>query len=354
MSNSKPANSMRGVSKNEHPFARFIRILGKGRNGARSLTQEEAFEAMQMICRYEVEPEQISAFMMLLRVKEETPEELAGFVEAMQASIGTPRPAPEVSIDWSSYAGKRRQLPWYLLAALALAHRGISGFMHGFNRDDERLYVEDALHALDIESCRSLDEAATAIKNTGFAYVGLRNISRLAEELFDSRDLLGLRSPIHTIARMFNPFSATLIMQGVFHPNYAAVHQQSAKLINQTRALAFKGEGGEAERIPERACTLYGVTDDMLWEEEWPALLPPDKYLAESFPDLRHFRRVWDGEETDLYGEQAVVGTMALALYGLGKATSREDAHALAGEMWGSRHTTKSDDTSDHRMARTS
>lgn len=345
MSKSIGAHSSRGVSKNEHPFARFIRILGKGRNGARSLTQAEAFEAMQMICRYEAEPEQISAFMMLLRVKEETPEELAGFVEAMQASIGTPSSAPEVNIDWSSYAGKRRQLPWYLLAALALARAGISGFMHGLQRDDERLYIEDALHALDIETSRSLDEAASAIKKSGFAYVGLRNISRLAEELFDARDLLGLRTPIHTMARMFNPFSATLIMQGVFHPNYAPVHQLSSKLIDQPRALAFKGEGGEAERIPERACTLYGVSDGVLWEEEWPALIPPDKYVAESFPDLRHFRRVWDGEETDRYGEQAVMGTMALALYGLGKASSREDAHALASELWASRHVTELNET---------
>jgi anthranilate phosphoribosyltransferase len=322
----------------EHPFARFIRVLGKGRNGARSLSQEEAFEAMDMICRYEAEPEQISAFMMLLRVKEETPEELAGFVEAMQASIAKSASYPQVMIDWSSYAGKRRHLPWYLLAALTLARHDIPSFMHGLYRNDDRLYVREALHALDINLSLSLSEASTAIKETGFAYLELPNISRLADELFDSRELLGLRSPIHTVARMFNPFNATLMMQGVFHPNYAPVHQQSAQLIGQPRALAFKGEGGEAERIPERNCTLYGLTDGELWEDEWPALLPPDKYNPESFPDMRHFRRVWDDETQDLYGEHAVIGTIALALYGLGKADSNEDAHAQAKEMWLSRH----------------
>lgn len=326
------------VNPKEHPFAQYIRILGKGRNGARSLTQEEAFDAMEMICQYEAEPEQISAFMMLLRVKEETPAELAGFVEAMQASIGKPNPCPQVSIDWSSYAGKRRQLPWYLLAALTLARHGYKSFMHGFAREDERLYIPQTLEALDMAPSRSLAEAAEAIEQTGFAYVGLRNISRLADDLFDSRDLLGLRSPIHTVARMFNPFSATLMMQGVFHPNYAPVHQESAKLIGQPRALAFKGEGGEAERIPERACTLYGLTDGELWEEEWPALLPPDNYNPEAFPDLRHFRRVWDGEANDHYGELAITGTMALALYGLGTAQSQIEAHELAANLWATRH----------------
>lgn len=326
------------TASKEHPFAQYIRILGKGRNGARSLTQQEAHDAMEMICMYEVEPEQISAFLMLLRVKEETPEELAGFAEAMQASISKAATGTQVSIDWSSYAGKRRQLPWYLLAALALSRHDIPSFMHGFQRDDERLYVEDALHALDVDVSRSMAEAETSIKENGFAYVGLRNISRLAEELFDTRELLGLRSPIHTIARMFNPFSAALMMQGVFHPNYAPMHQQAAALIGQGRVLAFKGEGGEAERIPERSCQLYGVTDGELWEQEWPALIRPDKYTPDVFPDLRHFRRVWDGEEDDYYGEQAVIGTMALALYGLGKATSGEQAHKLASGMWESRH----------------
>jgi len=46
-----------------HPFARFIQILGKGRNGMRHLTREEAHEAMGMIACYDVEPEQIGAFL---------------------------------------------------------------------------------------------------------------------------------------------------------------------------------------------------------------------------------------------------------------------------------------------------
>jgi anthranilate phosphoribosyltransferase len=321
----------------EHDFAPFIRILGKGRRGTRALTREEAFEAMDMICRYEVEPEQISAFMMLMRVKEETPEEVAGFVEALRASIALPQVLPELSIDWSSYAGKRRQLPWYILAALLLSKNGHRVFMHGIYRNDDRLYTRDALHALDINMAESLTDACNSLEKIGFAYLELDKMSHLAAEFFDMRDLLGLRPPIHTVVRMLNPLAAPLMLQGVFHPNYGQLHQQAAKLLEQPEALAFKGEGGEIERIPERSCTLYGVRDGQLWEEEWPALLPPDKYQPERFPDLRHFRRVWEGEAQDAYAEQAVVGTVALALRGLGQATDVNDAHGQATEMWQAR-----------------
>ncbi|HCA27760.1 MAG TPA: glycosyl transferase, partial [Betaproteobacteria bacterium] len=53
----------------EHPFAPIIRTLGKGKSGSRALTQEEAHAAMQMILADQVEPMQLGAFLMLMRVK---------------------------------------------------------------------------------------------------------------------------------------------------------------------------------------------------------------------------------------------------------------------------------------------
>ena len=66
----------------EHPFAPYVRTLGRGKRARRSLTREEAADAMAMILRGEAEPAQVGAFLMLLRVKEETTEELAGFLDA--------------------------------------------------------------------------------------------------------------------------------------------------------------------------------------------------------------------------------------------------------------------------------
>ncbi|MAA72058.1 MAG: glycosyl transferase, partial [Bermanella sp.] len=71
----------------EHPFAQFVRILGKGRKGSRSLTYQEALDAMGMILRGKTEDVQLGAFMMLLRVKEENADELAGFTQATKDFI---------------------------------------------------------------------------------------------------------------------------------------------------------------------------------------------------------------------------------------------------------------------------
>lgn len=74
----------------EHSFAPYVRILGKGKSGSRSLSQDEARHAFSLILRAEVEPLQLGAFLMLLRVKEETAEELAGFILACRDEMSCP------------------------------------------------------------------------------------------------------------------------------------------------------------------------------------------------------------------------------------------------------------------------
>ncbi|MEJ1993337.1 MAG: hypothetical protein P8X50_17055 [Maritimibacter sp.] len=144
-----------------HPFSRFVAILGRGKTKQRHLTLEESRESMAMILRGEALPEQIGAFLMLLRLKEEAPEEIAGFVLGTRDTLSLPTHMPKVDFDWSSYAGKRVQLPWYLLSVMALVGAGFRVFMHGTEgHTPGRTYTSDALKALGIPMATSLAEAA--------------------------------------------------------------------------------------------------------------------------------------------------------------------------------------------------
>lgn len=318
----------------EHPFAQYIRTLGKGKKGQRSLTQDQARAAMDMIIQEKIEPCQLGAFLMLMRVKEETPEEVAGFVESIRSSIKKPNKLPNVSVDWSSYAGKRRQLPWFVMSAILLGQNGIPVFMHGTMREDERLYAPQALQALGIHLCSSLEEAGGQIEKTGFAYLSIENLSPLVHEMINLRSVLGLRSPLHTIARMLNPFNAGLLMQGIFHPGYAVIHQQAASLLNQKQAAVFKGEGGEIECDPDKDTIVYGLNAGNSFKEQWPAYFSGNKHLKDETMDLHRFRDVWEGKASDEYGEAAVITTAAIALKNMGKVCSQKEALDLAGNWW--------------------
>ncbi len=324
-----------------HPFAQFIRILGRGRHASRSLSQEEAREAMAMILDDEVDPLQLGAFLMLIRVREETPEEVAGFVEAARERIERPAVMPRVDIDWSSYAGKKRQLPWFILATRLLARNGYTLFLHGTSGHTEgRLYTREVLEALGLPVSTSLEEAARRLEEERFAYLDLAHISPGLQRLIDLRPLLGLRSPVHTVARMLNPFGAPCVMQGIFHPGYLEIHQRAGALLNQPHLAVIKGDGGEIERNPDMACPLHTVREGRMEQLELPPIFSK-RHIKPQRLDPLHLARVWRGEEEDEYGEGAVIGTTAIALALKDPALTMAEAHEKARRMWEERDRTR-------------
>jgi anthranilate phosphoribosyltransferase len=320
-----------------HPFAPFIRTLGRGQKGSRSLSQDEAFEAMGMILEGQVEPEQLGAFLMLIRVKEETPDEVAGFVRAVRWTIQLPENIPAVDLDWSSYAGKRRHLPWFLLSVLLLADQGVKVFMHGLKgRKDNRIYTPQALEFLGLPVSDSLAEAAQRLETHTFAYVNLERISPRLQQIIDLREILGLRSPVHTVSRMLNPFLAPHQMQGIFHPGYLAIHQGAAALLEQAHMAVIKGDGGEIEASPDSSCRVLSVNQQRCNEEEWPPLLATRELKPKSL-ELELLPQLWRGEIEHKYGTAAVINTLAVTLQMMQKQSRREDALAMATEWWQTR-----------------
>ncbi|MES3041735.1 MAG: glycosyl transferase family protein [Pseudomonadota bacterium] len=331
----------------EHPFAQYVRILGKGKTSSRSLTLEEARDAMAMIIAGDVEPVQLGAFLMLLRVKEESPDELAGFVMAARAGLQAERDdalakaaqsAIQVDLDWSSYAGKRKHYPWFLLAVKVLAAQGVRVFMHGASGHTvNRLYTEAVLPCLDLPVCNEWHEVSSALATTNFAYLSLDTVCPPLGEIIQLRNVLGLRSPVHTLSRLLNPVDAPYVMQAIFHPAYRESHQHAAERLGYRNSCVIKGEGGEIERNPDGLCLAKQIVDGVLTEEEWPALFPL-RHAAEEAFDLDHFLAVWRGEASHEYGEMAVIGTLALALRVLQRAESQEQALSLATNYWQHRH----------------
>lgn len=320
-----------------HPFAPYIQILGNGRHGSRSLTQDEARVAMGMILDGAATPEQIGAFLMLIRVREETHEEAAGFVQAVRARIDLPMDMPVPSIDWGSYAGKRRHLPWFLLAARLLAQHELPVFMHGSAGESaDRLYTHSALAALGIPVAHSFNEAHSHLAASNFAFLPLEDFAPGIKRLMQLRDLLGLRSPVHSVARMLNPLGAPLSVHGIFHRGYEHIHQRAACLLGEPAVLVFKGEGGEAEINPEMSTELFISHAQEGGQTNWTPRLERRQLKPEQL-DPAHLRAVWNGERNDIYGEAAVISTLAAVLFALGRADSQAQASTLAQSWWEAR-----------------
>lgn len=318
----------------EHPFAPFVRILGKGKTGTRSLTRAEAREAFGMILRDEVQPLQLGAFLMLLRVKEESGEELAGFVQACRDNMLPHSLTGNADLDWSSYAGKKHQHPWYILAALLLAGVGYRVFIHGAGgHTPGRLYTGAAFEQLGLPVAANWEDVERHLAGTGLCYFSLSHFCHGLYKIMQLKPILGLRSPVNTFARMLNPLGAPASIQSIFHPAYAALHREADRLLDQPRSLVFKGDSGEVEIKPQADTRLIFQFDGEAEERTLERALP-DRVAAVETPAVAPLAALWRGEAADRYGELTTLGTAAAALQLLDRDLDPAAALARAGELW--------------------
>ena len=321
---------------NEHAFAQFIRTIGKGKTGRRSLTQQEAQVAMQMILANKIEPLQLGAFLMVLRVKEESAEEIAGFVLACREYINQDKPDMiKPDLDWSSYAGKKRQPPWFLLSALLLAQSGYRVFMHGASGHTlNRLYSEEVLKQLGITIATDWQQCEQQLNAHNFSFMPIKSLCKPLHDIIELRPLLGLRSPVHTLARLLNPLGADATLQSVFHPSYTDTHHHAAQLLGQKNAAVFKGEGGEVEYRPQADITVKGLTDG---ESDQYTIPRQSEAPSDTVVNAQALLDLWQDKNTNTHGLNAVLGTTAIALKTMGVEKEIPQAQQLAEQLWGQR-----------------
>ncbi len=309
-----------------HPLAEYVRILARGKNGSRSMTFAEAEQVMQGMLSGNALPEQVGAIFMLLRVKEETAEELGGFA----AAINRLWPQQiEADLVWPSYAGKRRQPFWCFLSMLLLTRLGKRIIAHGTEAHTEgRLYLHEVFEAFSLPVIRDLNELS---HSQPLMYLPCATLNPVLQQWLGLKAILGVRSPINTVMKTIAPAGIPSV-QGIFHPNYAQVHAGAAAL-NQRDCIVIKGEGGEFEVNPERDCRALLSFDGQPHQLTVPKLA---SHIADKAGDIsiRWLCDLWNGDVSNEYAEQAVLNTAALALCAAEKSTDFNAAQTRCRQAW--------------------
>jgi anthranilate phosphoribosyltransferase len=278
---------------------------------------------------------------MLLRVKEETPDELAGFVRACRERMVHPPQQLSCDLDWSSYAGKKHQHPWFILSLLLLADAGYRVFIHGASGHTAgRLYIEDAMRELGLPVAANWADVATHLDQENLSYLSLAHFCPALELLMQLRPLLGLRSPVNTLSRLLNPLGATASAQSVFHPAYTRLHQEADCILKQPRAVVFKGESGEVEIKPHADTRVSILQDGQIQEVLIPRSLP-QRVDSVAAPNVEPLRNLWRGTLDDAYGLNATLATAAVGLLVLTPELDIASARQKATALWENRNTSR-------------
>ncbi|MHB1199947.1 MAG: DNA-binding protein YbiB [Polaromonas sp.] len=278
-------------------ISQYIREIGRGKDGARALSREQAADLLGQVLDGTVTDLEIGGFCLAMRIKGETPQEMAGFLDAVQQRLH-PLPASQrPTVVLPSYNGARKLPLLTPLLALLLAREGLPVLIHGTATESKRLFISEMLEALDIPA----QEAIKPIANGELVFTPTELLCPALKRLLDVRRAVGLRNPAHSLVKIMSPcLGKSLVLSSYTHPEYAVSMGQTFELI-AANAMLLRGTEGEvvadARRTPKMEAFLGGKRT--LLQEAQPGTLasvPDLPREIDSASTARYIRSVLKGK----------------------------------------------------------
>lgn len=260
-------------------ISHYIKEIGRGSRGARPLERAQATDLMGQVLDGTVTDLELGAFCLAMRIKGETADEMAGFLDAVQARMNAVPASARPLVVLPSYNGARRLPVLTPLLALLVARRGLAVLIHGSASEDARITAATVLAALELPPLAAIRTIAAG----EVAYAPLELICPALKRLLDVRRVTGLRNSGHSMVKLMNPCAGpAVIVSSYTHRDYAESMSAVFQLRGAT-ALLLRGTEGEAvadaRRLPQMDGFIRG---------RHLALEAGQKGTLTELPDLPH------------------------------------------------------------------
>lgn len=278
-------------------IASYIKEIGRGREGARALTREQAADLMGQVLDGTVTDLEVGAFCLAMRIKGETPAEMAGFLDATRQRL-QPVPNPGLAtVVLPSYNGARKLPVLTPLLALLLAREGLGVLVHGRATESGRTSTQKVLETLGIRPRLALK----TIANGELHYAPTELFCPGLARLLDVRRVVGLRNPAHSLVKLLNPCSHPAVVVGSYtHPEYAKSMAATLQLM-QACALLLRGTEGEPVADPRRTPAMDAFALGESWRvqeaQSGPLAQVPDLPAPDAASTARWTQAVLDGQQ---------------------------------------------------------
>jgi len=312
--------------------------LARLRDG-HDLDRAQAREVMNEIMAGETTQAQIGGFLVALRIKGETPDEIAGFAEAIREQALVVRPTRDDLVDVVGTGGDGQQtLNISTAAALLAAAAGAGVAKHGNRAVSSASGSADVLEALGFDLELPPEQISRSIDELGFGFMfapahhpGFRHAAPVRREL-------ATRTVFNVLGPLTNPAGARAQIVGVYDPGLVSTIAEALVRLDARRAFVVHGAFGVDELSPAGPNLVCEVVDGAVRERE---IDPLDLGIARCAPqDLRGgtpaenattIRAIFSGEERGARRD-AILLTAAGAIAAGGHADDLRDGLELARE----------------------
>ena len=228
----------------------------------RDLDREQARAVMDEIMTGEATQAQIGGFLVALRVKGETPDEIAGFAEAIRARGVSVTPKRADLVDTAGTGGDgRATINISTAAALVAAAAGAGVAKHGNRAVSSASGSADVLEALGFSLETTAERIAQSIDELGFGFLfapshhpGFRHAASVRREL-------AARTVFNVLGPLTNPAGARAQVVGVYDPSLVPTIAQVLAQLGAQRAFVVHGAFGVDELSPAGPNLVCEVVD---------------------------------------------------------------------------------------------
>ncbi|SFD77548.1 DNA-binding protein YbiB [Massilia yuzhufengensis] len=270
------------MNKTTEKFAAapFIKEIGRGVKGARSMSREDACALYAAMLEGRVSDLELGAILLAMRIKGESVEELAGFMDAAETSFALlPSPPGEFApVLIPSYNGARKLANLTPLLALLLAREGVPTLVHGVRSDPGRVTTAEIMAELGLAEAGSSADILDAAASLRPAFIPIERLAPELAHLLSLRRILGVRNSTHTLVKILQPYDCpALRLVSYTHPEYLetlGAYFTSAAPSQRGDAFLMRGTEGETVANPHRAQQIdwfHGGQRTLLVERDAPA-----------------------------------------------------------------------------------
>jgi anthranilate phosphoribosyltransferase len=228
----------------------------------KDLERDEACRVMDTIMSGEATPAQIGGFLVALRLKGETADEIAGCAEAMRAHVLPVKPRREDLVDTAGTGGDGgKTFNISTAAALVAAAAGAGVAKHGNRSVSSQSGSADVLEALGFELDLPPERIAQSIDELGFGFMFAPTHHPAMKHAAPVRRELAARTVFNVLGPLTNPAGARAQIVGVYSPLLVPVIADVLSKLGARRAFVVHGAGGIDELSPAGPNLVYEVVD---------------------------------------------------------------------------------------------
>jgi len=233
----------------------------------RDLSRNDTREVMDEIMAGDATPAQIGGFLVALRAKGETPDEIAGCAEAMRAHVLAVTPKRDDLVDTAGTGGDgARTINISTAAALVAAAAGAGVAKHGNRAVSSASGSADVLEALGFTLEQQPVRIAQSIDELGFGFLFAPSHHPAMRHAAPVRKELATRTVFNVLGPLTNPAGARAQVVGVYSEQLVRTIAEVLARLGARRAFVVHGAGGIDELSPVGPNLVAEVVDGSVRE----------------------------------------------------------------------------------------